>query len=170
MDNEWKTPTELNVQPGDVVQGRETEKNYTVTQDMRIGSTRVEDCRALYRIVARAAPKLWRDMTREEKAPIALVLLEGGGAVEEMNSGQWTGFPHCLRRVPHPAFAYRVRPEPKRETVVLTGSAQADWVFSANTVHFDTHRLTLPLLDGDLAPGKYTSPEGHNIEVERING
>jgi len=31
-------------------------------------------------------------------------------------------------------------------------------------------RKPTPLMDGDLAPGKYTSPEGHTIEVERING
>jgi hypothetical protein len=33
----------------------------------------------------------------------------------------------------------------------------------------DTHRLTLPTIDGKLTPGKYTGPDGAVVTVENLS-
>lgn len=44
--------------------------------------------------------------------------------------------------------AYRVHPEPKRETVTLHGSV-TDEVWGRGTTEYDTHRITFDLIDGE---------------------
>ena len=115
------------------------------------------------------APKLWRDMTPEEKGALLLAHHEGK-VIETWFRGAWIGKGHGGWGKQN---AYRIRPESKRETVTLHGyvqipgdGAQFDdaWINHKN----NTHRITLPVIDGDLPPGTYTSPDGHTITVERI--
>lgn len=176
---ETGTLAELNVKPGDVVEcvwpgGYRYKHTIACVSDGIYYSkdTGGELGDAVpWRIVSRAPdpaiPKLWRDMTREEKG--ALLLAAHEGKVIEYEAHGWRA-----TAANDPGWfddtAYRVRPEPKPETLVLFGGSDLRWAFNTRLMPRDTHRLTLPLLDGDLAPGKYTSPEGHVTTVERING
>ena len=101
----------------------------------------------MWRIVSRAAdtPKLLRDMTDAEIG--ALVRAHHEGKVIEVVdtfNGAW---------VPAPApgwwlrNAYRICPEPKRETVTLHGSV-TDEVWGRGTTEYDTHRITFDLING----------------------
>ena len=67
-----------------------------------------------FRIVSRATetPKLWRDMTPEEKGALLLAHHEGKAIEMLFCSGEWvTVTPQWATNA-----AYRIRPEPKRET------------------------------------------------------
>lgn len=102
---------------------------------------------------ANTKPKLWRDMTPEEKG--ALLLAHHEGKVIEFNgesvvTGEWTGWVTCDddclwdESFLGDGFAYRVRPEPKREPVTL-------YWRKGNPAHLiehgDTHRITFDLID-----------------------
>jgi hypothetical protein len=133
--NDMKTGTlkELNVKPGDVVECLMwfgdmfvAGKEYAVSFDGRLRG----ECKdgwvdqdyhgGTWIIVSRAAaaPKLWRDMTPEEKG--ALLLAAHEGRVVEcwyQIAQKWVSDHKGVG-----AFggsAYRIRPEPKRETVAL---------------------------------------------------
>jgi hypothetical protein len=72
-----------------------------------------------FRIVSRAAdtPKLWRDMTPEEKGALLLAEHEGRVIQYYNQEGHWSSL--TVRPVWFEDGAYRIRPEPKRETVTL---------------------------------------------------
>ena len=96
-------------------------------------------------------PKLWRDMTAAEKG--ALLLAEHEGKVIQF----WDkfGFEDWCDIEPswEDDSAYRVKPEPKVETVVVTGffNGTSGWVFGRQSVApLDTHRLTLTIIDGEV--------------------
>lgn len=185
MTTETGTLAELNVKPGDVVEcvwpgGYRYKHTIACVSDGIYYSkdTGGELGDAVpWRIVSRASdpdtPKLWRDMTREEKG--ALLLAAHEGKVIEYEAHGWRA-----TAANDPGWfddtAYRIRPEPKRETVTLRGgnfgkNGAVAWSFRhSGHIGPDTHRITFDLLDGNIPPGIYTSPEGHNIEVERING
>lgn len=161
------TLAELNVKPGDVVQ------NYAnpvmnggvwivrnIEGDQVLG---VKDEYGPYhkgvplsgsyiwRIVSRApdpaTPKLWLDMTREEKGALLLAHHEGK-VIEYCDDGPWfacRGEPKWLDR-----NAYRVRPEPTRETVGLY-------------IGKDRERFPLPIGTIDLLDGK---PDLSSIKPE----
>jgi hypothetical protein len=65
-------------------------------------------------------------------------------------------------------IAFRRVIEPVRGEVVLTGYHKTvGCVFSSqNYDGLDTHRLTLPTIDGKLTSGKYTGPDGAVVTVE----
>jgi len=113
-----------------------------------------------YHVVDRSefSPKLWRDMTPEEKG--ALLLAEHEGKVIEVWNveGWWTDvvpywFDDC---------AYRVRPEPVRETVTLYGeqSYSGYWGFDSGSEPGE-YRITFDLVDGE--------PDCTSIKMERID-
>jgi len=133
---ETGTLEELGVKPGDVVecvgqwysapQPYDIGKHYTVDDNRKVigrhrsGATGI--C-AKWRIVSRASddtPKLWRDMTDEEKG--ALLLAAHKGKVIETINPNYLG--DTWGEVIYPSFdaptlAYRVKPEPVRVTVDL---------------------------------------------------
>ena len=82
-------------------------------------------------IISRAtpAPKLWRDMTPEEKGALLLAAHEGKVIQYQTNYGGW--LTKNLRWWND--FAYRIKPEPKVETI------ERFW--------YD-HRFTFNLIDG----------------------
>lgn len=151
-DVEMKIGTleELDVKPGDVVECIEssyhtaTGERYTINDhgdilEHTFGKTNS----STFRIISRAsdAPKLWRDMTDAEKGALLLAHHEGK-VIEyaldcEDGSTKWyfTDF-----MVPQSGVAYRVRPEPKLETVTLYGCR--------DRFLGDTHRITFDLIDG----------------------
>lgn len=143
MNNKYKTLRELNVQPGDVVENsnsglfdivfvtNETKHpRAKLVNPGQLVALSVDGCNhqevntsccSNWRIVSRApreeTPKLWRDMTPEEKG--ALLLAHHEGKEIESNDrigGEWI-------KVERPSWFdhlyYRVRQEPKRETMTL---------------------------------------------------
>ena len=96
------------------------------------------------------SPTLWRDMTLEEKGALLLAHHEGkeieyysygiGWVTERPNFFGW-----C---------AYRIKPEPKVEVVVLLGGKDYLWAFEDHTeggMH-NTHRITFNTIDGKPDP------------------
>ena len=106
-------------------------------------------------------PKIWRDMTSEEKG--ALLLAEHEGKVIECwNVEEW-----CAIDVPYwfDDCAYRVRPEPERETVFMGICQERDKHWIASSYSYPsvghTHRITFDLVDG--------KPDCASIKMERID-
>ena len=148
---ETGTLKELNVKPGDVVECVQWEgvyltpgRSYTLLDNGYLPDNKGEDFipaghnSGNFRLISRAAdpePKLWGDMTPEEKG--ALLLARHEGKVIQYESHGW----HDCDMAPPGWFdgdAYRVRPEPKRETVVLYAG--------------DTPIGTIDLIDGKPDP------------------
>lgn len=106
-------------------------------------------------------PKLWRDMTPEEKG--ALMLAHHEGKKIECCAPNFKWFP-----IEAPAWVshlrYRVKPEPKREVVEVHGSIDFD---SDGLPHFfqfpeqnQTHRIAFDLVDGE--------PDCDSIRMEKL--
>ena len=114
MTDQLTTLHALNVKDGDVVEFVEAN-----TIQQKIGHPfKVSDLRSdepKWRIVSRASdtPTIWADMTPEEKGALLLADHERK-PIEVFHSGKW-----CPRI--HGGFGgqivYRIKPEPKRETV-----------------------------------------------------
>ena len=126
------TLKELNAMPGDVVECVEWSGNYftkgvkyEVLHGRRIENNladvyHISDLSELWRIISRASddtPKLWRDMTDEEKGALLLAYHEGKKIEYSfLCEENWT-------YIPSPSFspfhAYRVKPDTFRRTVTL---------------------------------------------------
>jgi hypothetical protein len=115
------------------------------------------------------APKTWGEMTDEERRDISFSAMSG--KVIELDAyGKWVEWdgktPLCETHL-----AIRVRPEPKRETVTMYGYVISSdkCVFSeVKGIPGDTHRITLPFLDGNIPAGTYTSETNETIIVEEL--
>lgn len=167
MTKEIGTLEELNVKPGDVVEFVLTGSHHTVLCGKRISDTKGApinydlswDCIGNFRIVSRASdkPKLWRDMTPEEKGALLLAHHEGkviewtGSFGSEFNMDSTRGTP-----VWSDTHAYRIKPEPKVETVTMDGN---DIRFSG---FFKGHRITFNLIDGE--------PDCTSVKMEKLSG
>lgn len=121
------TLAELNVKPGDVVEFQGGARPiYTIGVSIYGKLIDVDDGKELceympFRIVSRAeaTPKLWRDMTPEEKG--ALLLAHHEGKVIEYwkrGTGGWAKKPIVWSE----HESYRIKPEPKVETVTTHGT------------------------------------------------
>lgn len=94
-------------------------------------------------------------MTQEYKTLGEMTDAEIGALVRAKNAGKVIEVVDILNGAwvlaPAPGWwsrnAYRVRPEPKRETVTLYGCA-TDEVWGRGTMELDTHRITFELIDG----------------------
>jgi hypothetical protein len=114
------------------------------------------------------APKLWRDMTPEEKGAFWVKVYRGGAVEYSRDAIEWHP-DYTFEPDFHGDLYYRIRPEPKRETVTVTGGLGSAWGFyEYGTSPSETHSITFDMIDGDLPPGTYTHPDGHTITVERI--
>lgn len=95
-------------------------------------------------------PTLWRDMTPEQKG--ALLLAHHEGKVIEF----WSASSECwVASSPGwmYGYAYRIKPEPEVETVVLYGRLTgSDKIFAAYQDDGDTHSITLTIRDGVVDP------------------
>ena len=150
-----KTLKELNVQPGDVVEwisqpdfGHMTvisAKNFEA-RGVRVVLSKHGPgifIHEKFRIISRASdtPKLWRDMTAEEKGALLLAHHEKKG-IDFWNDGEWDESSPAW----HPDNAYRIRPEPKVETVTFYWNLGQS-AFTTKGVA-STHRITFNLIDG----------------------
>jgi len=167
MTKEVGTLKELNVKPGDVVEYIPTGNRHTVLDGKRLtisnGNT-VDyeynwDCSKYFRIVSRAEepPKLWRDMTPEEKG--ALLLAHYEGKQIEVNRGpfecgEWREdhYPEWMHN-----YAYRIKPKPKVETVNLYSN---DCAYGRLIEAMRGHRITFNLIDG--------KPDCTSIKMEKL--
>ena len=150
------------VKDGDVVEfdleGR-TGK-YTIGKPHRVSD--LNALASIWRIVSRAAdtPTIWADN-------------EGWG--DWTSAGDWDITNNdvqfeCVDGIHKVRTRPRIKPEPKRETVTLTGLDRGYWCFGSDRVEDrDTHRIIIPKLDGDIMTGNYTSEAGEVIIVEQIN-
>lgn len=142
--SEIGTLQELNVNPGDVVENQKSFRTYTITDDMECGGIHVSICIDQYRLISRAAdtPKLWRDMTHEENGALLLAMYERK-TVQVYSAGTWEE-----KKSPpfYDGWAYRVKPEPKVETVTLYGRHDVQWVLAR--CQYDTHKITFNTING----------------------
>lgn len=183
--NEVGTLKELSVQVGDVVECVYTcgmtwwtkGKHYTITSD----GTPFDDCGSSYgryddpqpavtfRIISRAnQPKLWRDMTPEEKG--ALLLARHEGKVIEWSYGLPWITERSTETGHYPTWsdtcAYRVRTktEPKVETVTQHWKTNKKGEFvpmnQYDKPHDSTHRITFTTIDG--------KPDCASIKMEEV--
>lgn len=144
--SEVGTLQELNVNPGDVVEcvtapvhGRWTvgNKYYMTDKGLLCDIAHPQNSSiSTFRIISRAADtqKLWRDMTPEEKG--ALLLAQHDGRVMEyMGLYGW-------QIMLWPAFnqdhAYRVKPEPKVETVEILDDELMFTTIKGHKITFNT--------------------------------
>lgn len=99
-------------------------------------------------------PTLWRDMTPEEKGAILLAYHEG----REIEC--WSESDPEWEEINCPSFisvcAYRIKPEPKRETLYWNRNSFG----SLSKMPQDTHKITF-----DLKGGK---PDCDSVKMERI--
>ena len=115
-------------------------------------------------------PKLWQDMSPEEKGAFWVKVYRGGAVEYSRDAIEWHP-DYTFEPDFHNDLYYRTRPEPKRETVTIEGYviSNDDCVFSnIRDITGDTHRITFDMIDGDMPPGTYTHPDGHTITVERM--
>jgi len=94
----------------------------------------------------------WKDLTDEEKGALLLAWYEGKELQCAPGGGSWV---HMTSGALPVSSIYRVKPEPKRETVTLYGSAIPD-----RRPPVDTHRITFDLIDGE--------PDCDSIRMEEL--
>lgn len=115
-----------------------------------------------FRIISRAfnEPKLWRDMTPEEKG--ALLLAHHEGKVIEGKAQNVCNWGVCSSPVWDEGIAYRVKPEPVIETITLYGGGVKGmvWANCRRGGDLDTHRITFTLIDG--------TPDLLSIKMEKL--
>jgi len=177
MTNEVGTLKELKVKPGDVVQcvdnmnlprwtiGKFYEVKECGTPEDDYGTTyaNYEDPQpsVKFRIVSRAyvGPKMWGEMTDEEKGALLLAAHEGK-KIEFFVPGA-CGVKWVPARPNWKATcAYRVRPERKRETVIVYSGWVEHGVWSQTEDFNDTHRITFDLVDGE--------PDCDSVKMEKL--
>lgn len=161
------TLRELDVKPGDVVEYIDTGATQTVVGTDHKGRFVGDKCgdyewmseRNCWRLVSRAQPTLWRDMTPEEK--VALLLAAHEGKVIEYTYEGWyewgnadiDEYPLWLDSV-----SYRVKHEDVRETVAIYGKSGTVW--GVDRMLRDTHRITFDTIDG--------VPDCNSVKMEAI--
>jgi hypothetical protein len=160
-----KTLKELNAQPGDVVSFGNGP--YTITK-IDGGLFYAKDKHGaicgplgdavLWHIVSRAVdtPKLWRDMTPEEKG--ALLLAHHEGEVIEVQKTTGSIWYKATKPIWHSDYAHRIRPEPKVETVTIRWQPSGAAVYSSGNGY--THRITFNLIDG--------KPDCDSVKMEEL--
>jgi hypothetical protein len=157
---ETGTLAELNVKPGDVVEWFNT----SVVNPMEVISASIITSGAFegqveavlsgygsgifsveqFRIISRASdtPKTWGEMTDAEKRAVALAFVQG----RTVQCWQDGDTPEYWADIPDPNWnddcKFRIKPEPKRETVTLCGSDIRLKPFIAG------HRITFETIDG----------------------
>jgi hypothetical protein len=118
-------------------------------------------------------PKLWRDMTPEEKGALLLAQHEGK-AIECLDPSNESDVWDALEPSWFEDLAYRVKPEPKNETATYICNGRTDGPYTlyplsmaaGDTATYLPWRVSLPSKGGYLVPGVYTSEAGHTITVE----
>lgn len=136
------TLKELDVKPRDVVElfcgGKYTigENPYKEHGEVKTVTGFLHDWREA-KVISRASekPKLWRDMTDAEKGALLLAHLNNKKCLQVWRGNEWVD---CGNSTWKPDIAYRVRPEPKIETVAIEPWEIATDVASGHRITFNT--------------------------------
>ncbi len=167
MTKEVGTLAELNVKPGDVVEFVLAGSHHTVLCGKRISDTKGApinydlswDRIGNFRIVSRASdkPKLWRDMTPEEKGAL-LLAMHDGITVEIYVGVNWL---EKKAMTFLEDYAYRIKPEPKVEAVNQGYKTNSSGRFvTTSSLDHATHVVTFNLIDGE--------PDCTSIKIEKL--
>lgn len=109
-------------------------------------------------------PKTWSEMTPEEKGALLLARYEGK-VIEywHWHDGPWIAVDWDFYARFDAASAYRVKPEPTRETVRIHGQAYPNvrWNFGSSLGKEDTHIITFDTIDEE--------PVLASIRMEKIS-
>lgn len=116
------------------------------------------------------SPKVWRDMTPEEKG--ALLLAEHEGKVIDRSHDLGATWKEKVTKFWHDKHVYRVRPEPVRDTVTLQYDSSDDCYivyrpFSMADVR-ELPEIEIPTYDGNPIPGTYRNDAGDVITIEAV--
>lgn len=161
------TLKELGVGVGDVVEHsdgtryeiRMNDCGNPANYDIKFGFFGVEVSESVqqYIIISRASDKtkLWRDMTAEEKGAL-LLAVHDGGQLQYKHNLDWQ---NC-NDVFSGNYAYRIKPDPKVETVTITGGDGSGFGFYQNGGVNNTHRITFNLIDG--------KPDCASVKMEEL--
>jgi len=106
-------------------------------------------------------PTIWENETPEQKG--ALLLAEHEGRELQALAVDHDGTTWVIKRRNqwHDGIAYRITPEPKRETVTMVGYNIGHWYFgSDHLIYRATHRITFETIDGE--------PDCATIRMERL--
>lgn len=175
------TLKELDVKPGDVVECVRgalhalTGCKYTLNENCGIkGFYGWQVNCSQFRIVSRASdtPKIWRDMTDEEKGALLLAHHEGRvierhvGKLDEENGALFPAdeWRFVFRPVWHEDISYRVKPEPVREVINLYGAYRYGNVNSWSFIGRGddaTHYITFETVNG--------KPDCSTINIEELS-
>ena len=101
----------------------------------------------IFRLISRATPKTWGEMTDAEKGALLLAAHEGKVIEWDHHNNFSTWEPCDEDCLWDDEFYYRVRPEPVRETVTLTGYPARGY-FHHDLGSQDTHRITFTTENG----------------------
>lgn len=168
------TLKELDVKPGDVLQWEGGEHfpcevveidKFIVHMETPNGHLcyNLQYCCIPWVVISRASdkPKIWRDMTDAEKG--ALLLAHHEGKVIEGRNESWPNDEWVEIRVPSwwNYSAYRVRPEPKVDTVKQGYKTNSSGKFvTTSALDHATHVVTFNLIDG--------KPDYASIKMEPV--
>lgn len=111
-----------------------------------------------FRIIYRAPrdPKTWGEMTDDEKGALLLAKHEGK-VIEYLRNLNWIETDIVFSEW----YAYRIKPEPKRETVsVSVCGSEIGFDQLGQRVSNPTHRITFDLIDGE--------PDCSSVRMEKI--
>ena len=103
-------------------------------------------------------PKLWKDMTPEEKGALLLARVEGAKIQCKAYGSDWMDKDFSNNKF-NSDFAYRVKPEPHRKQVALYFGELREGALLSR-VRTDTHRITFDLVDG--------KPDCNSIKMESL--
>lgn len=95
--------------------------------------------------------KLWQDMTPEVKGALLLAHHQGKD-IEFFDGYEW------IKTVPNwlPQYAYRVKPEPIIENVVMyLGKGFKGWTITEGRTNSDTHKITFKVVDDEPDPESF---------------
>lgn len=176
------TLSNLDVKPGDVVECLTPDVwgvHYTPGRKYEVGR-KDDDCVSIkndegvqfgtFRLISRApvTPKTWGDMTDAEKGALLLAAHEGkviewhAPDIDHTGRTASMSWVECQSIGRYSDYTYRIKPEPKRETVTITGWCDEDvgWLWGKGPDDQDTHRITFDTIDCD--------PDCDSIKMDRL--
>lgn len=172
------TLKELNVKPGDVVEmvsGLGSVGYGLILTIDKNGYARYTDNLSFnpamdyaygraYKIISRASPKSWKDLSPKEKGALLLASHEGKAIQYFTTKGIWSA---CISPIWDDYCAYRIKPEPVVKTITQYWKTNKEGQFvpmhmtqKPTPEHLPTHKITFNVVDGE--------PDVSSVRMEKI--